>query len=135
MRRTKRCDAVADAARAKAKALVAVHHTAMCVRFVVRLQARVRGRRARLLAPAKAPRERTDAAAHTGPVHHLDVAIASAEREARMASKAVHTKRRSLAKLLPAANVDGEASPLPPPQPPLLRCLARCLGTSAKARS
>jgi hypothetical protein len=40
MRRTKRCDAVANAALTKAKALLAMQHTAMCVRFVVRLQAR-----------------------------------------------------------------------------------------------
>ena len=115
-----------------------LHHTAMCVRFVVRLQARARGRRARLLAPAGAPararRERTEVAAHTGPAHHVDLAIASAEREARMASTAVRAKRRSLAKLLPAASGDGKAPPPPPPPPPLLRCLACCLGASAKAR-
>ena len=133
VRRTKRCDAVADVARHKANALVAVRHAAMCVRFVVRLQARTRGRRARLLAPAKAPRERTGAvAAHDGT--RVDLAIASAEREARMASTAVRTKKRLLAKLLPAAaNTSGEAQP--PPLPPLLGCLARCLGASAKARA
>ena len=40
VRRTKRCDAVANAALTKAKALLAMQHTAMCVRYVVRLQAR-----------------------------------------------------------------------------------------------
>ena len=137
-RRTKRCEAVAEVARVKADQLATVWHSATVVRFVVRLQARVRGRRTRLLAPASVRQEQREAAQqrddHEAARHGsepIDLAIASAEREARAASTAVLTKKRSLAKLLPAANGHREA---PPPPPQSLNCLTRCLLASTKAR-